>query len=291
MDVYSTDCPGMAAIGDNKQLQHGERRGAQALDKMINPAMRASANLKNNRMSVVSGDISWLEDPNDKFEPIHEVRLDLNQLENKQEQIRQRIKKTFFEDLFLMLSESDRRQITATEITERKEEKLLALGPVLEQLNQDVLDPLIDNQFFMMAEAGLIPPAPAELQGENLKVEYISIMAQAQKLVGISSLDRVLQMGTAVAQADPSAMDKFDLHEYIDQYADALGVSSRIIRSDDKVEAIAAQRAQAAQAQQRMQAIGELSGAAKNLASADMSKDSALSRMVQQANAGQLVEQ
>ena len=45
---------------------------------------------------------------------------------------------------------SDRRQITAREIEERHEEKLLMLGPVLERLNDELLRPLIDRTFNIM---------------------------------------------------------------------------------------------------------------------------------------------
>lgn len=290
-DVYGTDCPGMISLGDNKQLQHGEKRGAQAIDKMINPALKASASLKKTKASIVSGDITYLDDFNDKFEAVHEVRIDLSHLDAKQEQIRGRIKRSFYEDLFLALTESDRRQITATEIAERKEEKLLALGPVLEQLNQDVLNPLIENMFFLMNEAGLIPPAPPELQGMPLRVEYISIMAQAQKMIGISSLDNLLRMATAVNTLDPTAVQKLNVHEYMDQYADALGTSSRIMRSDDQVQAIAQQQALAVQKQQKMEAITQAAGAARDLSQADMSKDSALTRLTEQAKAGALTQQ
>lgn len=290
-DVYGTDCPGMIALGDNKQLQHGERRGAQAIDKMINPAMKASAGLRGKTASLLSGDITYLEEMTDKFEAAHDVRIDISHLDAKQEQIRGRIKRCFYEDLFLAIIESDRRQVTATEIAEKKEEKLLALGPVLEQLNQDVLNPLIDNMFFLMNEMGYIPPAPPELQGMPLKVEYISIMAQAQKAIGLTSLDDLLRMATACNALDPTAVQKLDIHEYMDTYADALGTSSRIMRSDDQVQAIATAQAQQVQKQQQMEAISNAAGAAKDLSQADMGKDSALSRLTDAAKAGQLAPQ
>ncbi len=283
MDVYATDCPGMAAIGDIKQIQFGEKRIAQAIDKMVNPPMVASSSLKTSKASIISGDITWLDDQNrDFFKPAHEIRIDLSHIEQKQEQVRQRIKRAFFEDLFLMLASSDRRDYTATEITERKEEKLLAIGPVLEQLNQDVLDPLIDNQFFLMSQQGLIPPAPPEIQGSELKVEYISVMAQAQKMVGIGAMDRLLQMGSAVIQMNPGSANKFDFDQYIDQYADALGTSPRIVRSDEKVEEIRQAQAQAQQAQQQLESINNLANTAKTLSETSTGGDNALSALSEQ---------
>lgn len=291
-DVYGTDCPGMAVIGDVKQLQHGERRGAQAIDKMINPSMLASAGLKTSKASIVSGDITYVDDAQrDIFRPSHEIKIDISQLEAKQEQIRQRIKRGYYEDLILMLSNLETTGRTATEINERKEEKLLAIGPVLEQLNQDVLNPLVDNNFYLMNKQGLLPPPPQELAGQDLKVEYISIMAQAQKAVGLATLDRYLQMASTVIQIHPDSALKFDFDQVVNEYGDSLGIAPKLIRPDDKVAELRAQQQQAQAAQAKMAALQQASQTARNLSSADMSGDNALSRLIDQGKAGQSVPQ
>ncbi len=294
-DVYGTSCPGMEALGDIRQLQLGEKRSMQAIEKMVNPPMVGPPELKTARSSILPGDITYLSERDGMkgFRPIHEVNPRIQELEGKQEQIRQRISRCFYEDLFLMLANSDRREITAREIEERHEEKLLALGPVLEQLNQDLLDPLIDNTFDIMLRQGLIPEPPEEVQGMALKVEYISVMAQAQKLVGIAGIERFAGfVGSMVAQTqNPELLDKVDADQMIDEYGDAVGISPRIIRSDDEVDEIRANRAQAQQAQVKSEKIRDLAASAKDLSQADMSGDNALKRLVDQAEAGALTEQ
>lgn len=112
--------------------------------------------------------------------------LRIDHLDAKMSKIEYRISRAFYEDLFLMIQNmKDRSQITAREIDERHEEKLLALGPVLERLNSDLLDQLIEITFAIMVKQNLIPPAPEELQGVPLKIEYVSVMAQAQKMIGV----------------------------------------------------------------------------------------------------------
>jgi hypothetical protein len=178
-----------------------------------------------------------------------------------------------------MLAQSDRRQITAREIDERHEEKLLALGPVLEQLNQDSNDPLIDIAFDIHMRQGLIPPPPEEVQGSDLKVEYISMMAQAQKLVGIGGVERFAGFVMQAAQVDPSVLQKVNADQMIDVYADMTSVPPSIVRTDEQVSEM--RQAQAAQQakQQQMMMVKEASAAAKNLSQADLSGDNALSRM------------
>src|ERR1019366_7179086 len=97
------------------------------------------------------------------------------------------------------------KQKTAYEIARMSEEKFLVLGPVLDQLNQDVLDPNFTNLFTFMMRQGAIPPPPQELQGHTIKATYISIMAQAQKLAGVGNIERFTQFVTSTSQAVPDA--------------------------------------------------------------------------------------
>jgi hypothetical protein len=280
-DVYGTDCPGMTALGDIKQLQLAEKRAAEAIEKQVRPPMKAPSALRTQKASILPGDITYLDEMDGRggFQPIHEVKLSIQELEMKSEQIRERISMAFFEPLFLMLANSDRRQITAREIEERHEEKLLAVGPVLEQVNQDLLDPLIDNTFDIMLRQRLIPPAPREIQGMALKVQYESIMAQAQKLVGIGVVERFTSFVSSVATVDPTVLDKIDRDQLVDVYADMTSVPPGIVRSDEDTAAIRGQREQAAAAQQQMEMINQGAQAAKNLSQTDLESDNALARL------------
>lgn len=186
-----------------------------------------------------------------------------------------------------MMSESDRRDITAREIEERHEEKLLALGPVLEQLNQDLLDPLIEITFQMMLRQGLIPPPPQELQGVNLKIEYISVMAQAQKMVGISGIERFAQFKTQLASTNPSVNDKCDDDHMLDRYADMTSLPPGIIRTDEMVAQIRQQRNQQAAAQAKAEQMVNMSKSAKNLSESSVASDNALTKILDRASSAQ----
>lgn len=281
-DVYGTDCPGMIALGDIKQLQTGERRSLEAIEKMVRPPMVGPTALRNAKASILPGDITYLDEREGLrgFRAAHDINFNIQAVEGKQEQVRQRISRAFFEDLFLMLATSDRRQITAREIDERHEEKLLALGPVLEQLNQDLLDPLIDNTFNIMLRQGLLKEPPEELGGMELKVEYISIMAQAQKLAGLAGIERFTQYASGVAAVNPEALDKINVDQLIDVYGDITSIPPGVIRTDEEAAGARQARADAQQAAQRMEAINQASGAVKNLSQASMGDDSALTRVL-----------
>lgn len=289
-DVYGTSCPGVDALGDTKALQLMHKRKAEAIEKMVRPPMTAPSSLRNQKASILPGDVTYVDTHTGQngFKPAYEVNPRIAELTADIREHQQRVQRAFFEDLFLMLATSDRRQITAREIDERHEEKLLALGPVMEQLNQDDLDPTIDITFDMMMRQEMLPPPPDELAGVDLKVEYISVMAQAQKLVGIAGIERFAGFVGNIAGVHPPALQKVDIDQMIDEYGDAVGISPRIVRTDEAVAEMRAQEAKAQQAQATAAMLQQGAGAAKDLSQADMEGDNALTRILKQAEAGQL---
>lgn len=295
-DAYGTSSPGIEAIGDVKALQLMTKRMAQAVEKMVNPAMVGPPSLRSTKASILPGDITYVADTQGSqgFRPAHEVDPRTDKLQIVIDATQRRIEEVFYANLFLMLANDERVQpATAREIDERHEEKLLALGPVLEQLNQDLLDPLIDITFDVMVKRGLIPEPPEQLQGTPLRVEYVSVMAQAQKLVGIASMERFAGfVQTLISESGSTEIiDKVDMDELLDQYGDRLSVPARIIRSDDDVKAIREGRAKAQQAAAAQQTMTNLGKTAKDLSQADTGGQNALTDLLQTANAGGIAPQ
>lgn len=251
-DVYATDCPGITALGDTKALQLGERRKYQALDKIVNPPLQGPSSLKNkiNGNSVGPNDIIWNDANGQGLDSIYDFRPDMNAIMAVNQEAEQRISSGFYEDLFLMLAQTDRRQITAREVAEKHEEKLLMLGPVLERLHTELLDPLIDRTFNILQRNGVLPLPPPELQNRELSVEYVSVLAQAQRLVATGAVERLSGFVGQIAAVWPEARHKIDAAKAVDEYAESLGVDPSLIRSDEQVAALVeAEQQQAAQAQ------------------------------------------
>lgn len=281
-EIYAPSCPGMDALGDIKQLQLHEKRSSEAIEKMVRPPMTADPDLRNKHKSLIPGGVTYTDyvNGNPKFQPAYQVNLRINELESKSEQIRQRINKAFYADLFLMLSSSDRRQITAREVQERHEEKLLMLGPVLERLNKDLLDPLIGRTFNIMWRNDLIPPPPEEIQGMEMKIDYVSVLHQAQRSVGVSSIDRFMGFAGQTMQMDAGIRHKIDFNETINNYGEMLGVNPKIIRSDDDAEKLRQQEQQAAQQAQQAQSAQDMARTAKELSQTQNNDDSVLSNVI-----------
>ncbi len=258
-DVYGSSCPGMIALGQVKALQLEQRRKAQQIDKQTNPPMIGPTSLKTQRVSLLPGDITYVDQVTgaEGLRPAYMVNPNLGDLLGDIQDTRQLINSAYFVDLFMMLQNVNTRSMPVEAVIEMKEEKLLMLGPVLERLNDEFLDPLIDRAFSMMARKNMLPPPPDVMQGMPLHIEYISVMAQAQKAIGLSSLERFVGFVGNLASAKPEALDKLDVDQAIDNYAVMSGVSPTVVVPQEQ-----AQQTRNDRAQQQQQAMALQTGMA-----------------------------
>ena len=266
-DIYGNS-PGMEALGDIKQLQHEQLRKAQVIDYQTKPPLQVPANMKNRDVEMLPGGITFVDGVNSGIKTAFEVNLNLQHLLGDIQDVRERVRGSFYADLFLMLANATDTRMTATEVAERHEEKLLMLGPVLERLHNELLDPLIDITFTRMVAAGIVPPAPPELQGMDLSVEFVSMLAQAQRAIGTNSVDRFVGNLGQVATFKPDVLDKFDADQWVDAYSDMLGVDPSLIVADKQVALIRDARNKAMAAKEQVAAMQQQSETAKNLAQA-----------------------
>lgn len=281
-DVYGTG-PGLEALGDVKGLQFLENRKAIIVDKLATPPTQGgpdSTKVKHRagqHTAVSSADVSGRP----TISPLYEMRADsINYIAQEITRHEERINKVYFSDLFLMLSQSDRREITAREVDERHEEKLLALGPVIERLHNENLDPAISRTFAIMHRAGILPPPPQELQGMDLKVQFISTLAQAQRAVAIQGIERMAGFVGNLVAVYPSVADKFDADQAVDEYADATGVPAGVIVSDDRVAEIRKSKERAQQGAAAAAAAQQGADTAKVLADTEVTDNSMLGQIL-----------
>lgn len=287
-DVYGS-CPGMEALGDVKALQLLERRSQQAVDKVVNPPMKGPMSLKSARISLVPGDITYVPDNvnGQKFEPAIEVKPDaIQQAQNKIQACEYRIDQTFYVNLFRKMETADRapnggkQPSTATEINERHEEALLELGPVLERIHDELLNPLLNRIIQILYRAGRLPPLPMKFSGTNFRIEYVSIMAQAQKILGTASIERFSSFVGSLSAVNKDILDLVNFDDMIREYADSLGVPVELLNKDEVVQQMRQQRQQAAAQQQQIEQVSQGAEAAKAAAGAQITPDNLLGRLM-----------
>ena len=267
-DSYGTNCPGMLALPDVKQLQFQEMLIGKASGKQIDPPTVGPSALARDKLNTEPGGHTYLDVTSSPsaLRALYEVQFRTDIMEARQDGLRTRIKRALHTDLFLYLTDSDRRERSATETSNAREEQLQILGPTIEQLNQDLLDPLIEFTFHHMFKMGLLPELPEELEGAELEVEYISTLALAQLSGHLRALDRFLIFIKEAIQFEPKIRHKPNWFEIVDEYAELTGIPPKLIKTNEEAQRLLEQE------QEEMRRREELEQAQ---ASAAVAKDEA----------------
>ena len=262
-DVYGRG-QGMVMLGTIKMLQSMQRDSLIALKKLIDPPLTGGA--ENDEINTLPGGISYPKTNqlgDGTLKPLYQISPDFRSIEYKIEQVKYAIRQGFFNDMFQMISSqpADGR-MTATEIVERQQEKLTLLGPVLERISDEVLRPLISRTFSIAQRQGKIPPPPPELADMPLFVEFVSPLAQAQKIMSQRSTEQFVGFVGNLAAVNPDVLDKVDFDRGVEIYADNMGVDPSLMRRNEDVQAIREARAQAqAQAAQQEKQLADAQAA------------------------------
>ncbi len=281
-DVYSKGSPGWFALGNAKMIQQLQTDCLVGIQKVIDPPLQAPASLINQYgLTTVPGGINYVPDVSQAgIRSIYDVRPDIGAIEMKIDKVSVNVQRAFFSDLFLMLTNLDRNQMTATEVAERHEEKLLMLGPVLEQLYNEMLDPVIGQTFSRAFDAGILPPPPPDLQGEEIKAEYVSVLAQAQRMVGTAAIEQTMAFAGNLIAVFPEVRHKIDALAALQKYGTYVGVPAEILRTTDEALARIEQEARQIQAQQAMEQVQSGAQSAKILSDTPVGQSTAMDMLL-----------
>lgn len=254
--------PGMDAYGDIAQLQHEEVRKGEYIDKFVRPPMVGDARLQNQPSSIRSGDITWVNGADGKqmFYPAFEVDPQgFGPLSQDIEKVENRINRCFFVDTFLMISQMEGVQPrNELELAMRQGEKIMQLGPVIESA-ENGLSIAIQRVIRIMQRRGLFAPMPDSLKGVPLKIDYVSIMKQAQRAAETTAMASTVKFAGELTEASqaagmPAPIRTLDLDGMVRRYADIVGSPAKLIRSQQQVEQADQQKAKQAAAQQALEA-------------------------------------
>ena len=273
--------PGWDGLGDCKMLQKLQSEKLMALALMNKPPVQADATVQG-VPNMMPGGVTRSSSiaPNAGVKATYQVQPDLQAIDATIAQTQRAIIATFYADLFAMLMQQDQRAMTAREVVERHSERLLLLGPVLERLESELLDPLIERTFEIMLEAGLIPPPPAILQDNELEITYISILAQAQRMVALTGIEQAVAFTAHAMAIDPAAADGTNMDEAVSAYNDLIGVPPRIARSKADIAKMRESRAQAQQAAAQQAQVAEAAKTAKTASETPLGQNSALDALL-----------
>ncbi len=268
-DTYPSKGLGAYALPDAKQLMAMVKEYAKAVKKMVTPAYKGPASLKGKDLSDAPGHFNETDDNGNGLSPVYEVNPRVLELANGIQELRESIKSIFYNDLFAMILNTAERGRTATEVNELKEEKMVLLSPLLEQIHT-ALKQILEWIFEEEAEKGILPEYPEELQGQEIEIEFVSTLAQAMKAQNIASMERfttfVANMGQAI---DPVLLKKIQGEKMIDDYADFANIDPSQVTPTEELNEYRAMLEQKQQQQEQMQALQQGTQMVKNMGGAD----------------------
>lgn len=282
-DVYGLECPGMIALPHIKELQHIRKQAAKALEKMVSPPTQRPEGTTRKGVDVTPGADNIVSNrgaSSDGIKPLYQISFDVQGANAHIEDLRTQIRETFFYNLFLMVASERRSGTKAREIDELHEEKMIILSTVYEQFSQEFLDPAVERIYNILNRRGRLPVPPPEMQGVEFDIEYVSVMANAMKLVGIGNMDRALAIIGQVASVDPAALDIVNMTRFATSYWERLGIDARVMSSPEEMAAKQEQRSAAQQDVATQQQATVQAETAKVLSDTKTDEDNALTALL-----------
>ena len=275
MDAYGKG-PGWFAEGDVNALQVMKKDQLLGIEMGVKPPVTVTHDVMNyGGVNMYPGGMTKMSDANSAVRPLFQVGLDIDHVSAEITLTKDDIKRAYAADLFLMLDNIDNGQMTAREIIERQQEKLQQLGPVVQRLQDEFLNSILERVYNILDRSGIFPPIPDDvletLSGQEMRIDYVSPLAQAQKISGLVNIEQAVSFTLQIAQAWPDAVKVIDPLATVEKYMELLGAPATMRRSEEEVQQMiqAEQEAmqQAQQEQQAMQMAQALPGitqAAKN---------------------------
>ena len=254
-EIYGRS-PAMTALPDVKMLNEMSKTTIKAAQKQVDPPLLVRDDGFLLPVRTVPGGLNFYRSgTRDRIEPLNIGANNPLGL-NMEEQRRNSIRNVFYVNQLMMQQGPE---MTATEVIQRNEEKMILLGPVLGRLQSELLKPLIDRCFAIMVRKNIFPPAPEIISGRDVEIEYVSPLAKAQKSTELQSIIRGIEIMGQLANVAP-VFDYINFDNLVKHLTNIIGIPQKVLKTNSEV--LAEREAKQAQAQQ-MQEMQQLQQVAK----------------------------
>jgi len=174
-------------------------------------------------------------------------------------QVQTIIEKGYFNDLFDVLAQY--RNMTATEVEARVEEKMVLLSPAINGQKGELTDPVIERSGRLLMRNGRLAAKP-----KNLVTEYIYTgrLAMAMSTMQANALGAVMGKWAPFQQVHP-IYDNIDMDKAFRHDARAHGVAEKLFMDEDRIASNRQAREQMQMAPQGADIMDKASSAFKNI--------------------------
>ncbi len=169
------------------------------------------------------------------------------------------IERGFFNDLFDVLAHY--RNMTATEVEARMEEKMVLLSPAINGQKGELTDPVIERSSKILMRHGIIDPKPEGLETEII---YTGRLAMAMSTMQSNALGSVMAKWSSYQEVHP-IFDNVDMDRAFKHDARAHGVPENLLVDKAEVAMLRNDRSQMDVAAQGAEIMDSASKAYKNI--------------------------
>jgi hypothetical protein len=266
--------PSFAALPEARQLNFLQKMMDALAEKMAFPPVLAPEELEGeidpNAMGVTYFSRDLVQGGSLPKEWMTQGRYDIGLQRVLERQ--KAINDAFHVDLFQMFAQLQK-QMTAREVAERAQEKLIQFSPTFSRLTSELFNPLLERVFGILLRAGRLGEVPlsmvqrlSETTGfvPTPKVQYSSRIALALRSLPSLGYQRTLERLGMVARVAPQVLDNFDFDKAERDTALSDGMpADYLLPENDVAEAREARAQQQAQMQQQAAAMQAAEAASK----------------------------
>jgi hypothetical protein len=268
-------CPAFAALPEARQVNFLQKMGDALAEKAAFPPVLAPDELEGEIDGNAHG-VTYFSKDMERAMPKEWMtggRYDI--LLDRVKERQKAIDRAFHVDLFQMFAQLTK-EMTAREVAERSQEKLIQFSPTFSRMTSELFNPFLERVFGIMLRAGRLGDVPNSMVRDlgngtgyvqTPKVQYTSRIALALRALPAIGYQRTLERLAVTAEVAPSALDNFNFDKAERETALIDGVPAEYLRSEQEVAAIRDDRAKAAAAQQQAEQAAVAADAAAKVGS------------------------
>lgn len=240
--------PAHTCLPDILMINRMSKVTIKGAEKIVDPPLEVSSDGFIMPISTSPGSLIYKEPGTDPINPlVTNARVDIG-LE-MQEQRREHIIKCFYVDWLLQQKNST--QMTATEVIDRREEKLRMMAPMIGRLESEFCSPVIMRSFDLLNNYGKIPEPTDLVKQMGISIEYSSPAAEAQKAGKALNTTRFLESIIPLIDLDPEVRHTINYKKYASNLAKIRDIDREVLNDSATFDRLVAQERE--QQQQGMQ--------------------------------------
>lgn len=245
-----------------RQLQAMARTGNEALERSINPPVKATEEAVRGDINLYAGGVTWVDKGYDEktgpamelFDVGKNAILALQSLDAQ----RTRLANSTYATKLNMPQVP--KEMTAFEVQQRVEEYIREAMPVVEPWESNYNGPLLDEIFNTLLRVGALGPPdliPPALRGQDIVWTFFNPLQAAQERVKTQMFTAALGVVTEASQLDPAARFDLDVREGTRDAIAGTGAPATWVRDRKAADQMADQSAQQAAASSLAENVGK----------------------------------